>query len=158
MNHSRPQAIFVIVMTMALVTGAAAMSEQPSQTQQFISGGTDTAFAVMHLREVDGTCSVIHKTERVRLSKSKKPNLEFVVVNDCAMQVVVSVSNFTHDSRPAATDPIETGAPDRRRTIPANRSTNGFRLKVRGDATEGTWSYIVRVDDRAADPKIDIEP
>jgi hypothetical protein len=132
----------------------------PVQGQPRTLGGEapDTAFVVVHLRETGGACAVLHKTDSVRISRSKKPFVEFVVVNDCTESVWVSVTDFAHVRTPGAADPLETTTAERRRNAGANRVSNILRLRVKADALVGTWSYNLRINDAIVDPKIDIEP
>lgn len=132
---------------------------QPGPDQRSLLGGApDTAFAVVHLRDDTGTCAVLHKTDTVKASRTRKYFVEFVVVNDCASSVWVSVTEFAHFTNPGAGDPFSTPAGDRRRQAPANQVSNSLRLRIRGDAVTGTWNFNLRINDAIVDPKIDIDP
>jgi hypothetical protein len=149
-------AILALAVTTLLPTRAAAQPPDVSQ-RSLLGGAPDTAFAVVHLRDDTGTCTVLHKTDTVKASRSKKFFVEFVVVNDCAAAVWVSVTGFAHYTNPGAADPFSTPAGDRRRMVPANQVSNNLRLRIRNDAVIGSWIYNLRINDGIVDPKIDID-
>lgn len=150
-------ATLALAVTTLLPTRAAAQPPDASQ-RSLLGSAPDTAFAVVHLRDDTGTCAVLHKTDTVKATRSKKYFVEFVVVNDCATAVWVSVTEFAHYTNPGAGDPFSTPAGDRRRMAPANQVSNSLRLRIRGDAVTGTWRYNLRINDGIVDPKIDIDP
>lgn len=106
----------------------------------------------------DGQCDVVEKTEVVRVSKAKRPFVTFVVTNGCASDVEFSIDGFRHARRSEAGDPIMEGRGQRRRRVRAGETVATLRLRVRPNATEGEWSYDIRLDDRLVDPKLQIDP
>jgi len=157
MKFTPQRAVLLLVLGLGLI---GLVHAEPAQVgRNSLVAAPDTAFGVVHLRENDqGACVVIHKTDTVTVSKATRPFFNLVVVNDCASQVYVSVSDFSHYTVPGATDPIETPAADRRRVAPPNSVSNNLRLKVRSDATVGLWNYNLRINDAIVDPKLGIDP
>jgi len=146
----------VVIVALALATQVPAGTQ--AQQRSLLGNAPDTAFAVVHLRDDAGACVPLHKTDTVKASRSTKVFVEFVVVNDCATAVWVSVTEFAHSTTPTAADPFDTPQPDRRRNAPANQVTNALRLRIRNNAQTGTWLYNLRINDTIVDPKIEIDP
>jgi len=108
--------------------------------------------------DADGACDAPEKTELVRVSKSTRPFVHFVITNGCEADVVVSIGGFRHADRERMPDPIQQTAGNRRVNVGAGETSRTLRLRVRNDAVEGEWFYDVLVDGRVVDPRIAIDP